>query len=369
MKSSPHPISARYRSGVCSDLRLGLQALKNTLKMALQAAPKVVLLSTAVGMVPAFAQTASSTPAVDPTLFQTTSFVRFTSPDSRASEDFGVIPARTLPFQILDPLTFKPVIDPFTGSPRMHPAKMYLYEARNPLAKIAVSGSNYAVLSDRTLVTFSAIWDKPLPKGKLDADIEVYGGVYLIKRGTREIITVNSTGYVNFGTTVIAPAARLYGGNFFIDRDNDLWTVDHKGLVYNASKIMGQKFPGATLAGGNYFVQQDGTLVTVASTGLPLPAFVPNSKPSLSGLGGNYYIGEDGVVYTIGYDGSSFVGPKLAQRTKHLGYSYVILADNTLGRAHRDIVRVESTKTKYQMVTKIPDALDSKSVYTPNSRK
>lgn len=334
--------------------------------MKLLIALSVLLSSTmASAQAPSASPTASPTATpVDPTLFQTTSFFRL------QNGDFETIPAQTYDFAILDPVTFKPVLDPMTGRPQIQKSQTYVYDARNPLAKTAVSGANYAILADKTMVAFSSTWSKPIPVSKLQFEVETYGGNFLIKKGTREIVTVSSTGYVNFFTTVIAPAIRIVGGNYFIDASNDLWTVDHKGFVYH---LTGTKYPLASLPGGNYFYQQDGSIVTIASTGLPLPAFQPAAKPQV--LGGNYYIGEDGVLYTVRYDGNSYMNGKSLGRPKHLGYSY-ILYDNGLfamidgmGVVHTDAVRVTSTKSKFTKVTSIKDAIDPRSVWTPNTRR
>lgn len=319
----------------------------------------------------ASAQTATSTSdaeSVDPTLFQTTSFFRQTSRNG-VPGDFEVIPAQTRHFEILDPKSFKPVLDPFTGKPRVEKDVVFFYDARTPFGKIEASGANYAILADKSMVAFSSTWHKPIPKGKIQFEVDTYGGNFLIKKGTREIVTVSSTGYVNFFTTVIAPAVRLVGGNWFLDVNNDLWTIDHKGFVYH---LTGSKYPLARLPGGNFFYQQDGTIVTIGSNGLPLPAFVPDSKPAR--LGGNYYVGEDGVLYTVRYDGASFKTFAVSGRVIALGYSYLIYGEGQfvmvdgMGMAHADAVRVSSTRTQFVKVSAIVDLIDPQSVYTPNSR-
>ena len=312
--------------------------------------------------------TPTATPApVDPASFHTSSYFRL------SEGEFVVIPAQTRLFQVLDTQTFRPVVDPMTGKPKVLPNEIYLYDAKTPLDKISVSGANYAVLADKTLVAFSSTWDKPIPKSKLTTDIDTYGGNFMIKRGTREIMTVSATGYVNFGTAVIAPQTRLVGGNYFIDRANELWTIDAKGFVYNASKIVNLSYPGAILVGGNYFYQQDGSVVTIGSDGLPRPAFRPESKPAL--LGGNYYIGDDGVIYTIAYDGTSYKNGKSLGITKHFGYSFIIyqsgefIAVDGMGVVHTDGIRVNSQKSKYTQTNKLDVNVDLNSIYTPNSRK
>jgi hypothetical protein len=329
----------------------------------------------------ASAQTPSASPTatpVDPTLFQTTSFIRL------QNGDFETIPAQTYEFKNLDPVTFKPIVDPLTGKEQVDKNETYIFDARNPFAKVAASGANYAILADKSMVAFSSTWDKPIAKGKLQFDVETYGGNFMIKKGTREIVTISSTGYVNFFTKAIAPAVRLVGGNFFIDANNDVWTIDNKGNVnyHDSSKVYKDasgnkwsysKYPLAQIAGGNYFYQQDGSIVTITSIGTVLPAFTPNVRPAT--LGGNYYIGTDGIIYSIRYDGVSFQNGKSLGRPKYLGYSYILYDTGSfamvdgMGVVHTDAVRVTSTKSKFTKVTSIKDLIDPVSVWTPNARR
>lgn len=343
-------------------------------------APVVPAPVVAAPVVPAAAPTGAATavtattsapqaPAVDPTRFHTTSFYRMTN------GEFVIIPAQTRPYQVIDQMSFRPVVDPFTGKPKVLPNEVYLYDSRSIHAaqKTSVAGYNYIILADKTLLTFSTTWDRPLPKGQLTTDIDAYGGNFMIKRGTREIMTVNATGFVNFGTAVIAPATRLIGGSFFIDRNNELWTVDAKGFVYNASKIVGLSYPGAVMAGGNYFYQQDGSLVTIGSDGLPRPAFRMESKPAV--LGGNYYIGEDQIVYSVSYEGNSFKNERVTAPVGVSGYSYMILSDKRFlvvdanGTVHLDGVRVNSQRTQYVQSQKIEDSIEMNSVFQTSKRQ
>lgn len=340
--------------------------------MKLRTVLSVLLMSSLLPTVALAGRSGGETP--DPTLFQTTGFMRL------ASGFFETLPARTFDFAILDPKTFRPVLDPLTGEAQVQKAQSYMFDSRTPFKKIVGAGSNYLITEDRYMVAFSALLDKPmLVPVRVDFEVDTYGGVYLIKKGTREIVTVSSTGLVNFHTGKIAPAVRLAGGNFFIDADNNVWTINYLGVI---NMLVGVKAPLAQLAGGNYFYQQDGTIYTIGSDGFPpkdakglwSTGFVPNSKPKT--LAGNYYIGEDGVIYSIRYDGISFKnGAMPAGRIKTLGYSYAVMDNGAfihvdgMGIVHTDAVKVSPTKTSYVKVSKISEVIDPSSVYTPNSRR
>ncbi|MBS1958695.1 MAG: hypothetical protein JST80_04405 [Bdellovibrionales bacterium] len=318
----------------------------------------------------AFAQTA----APDARLYQTTTYLRL------ASGIFDTLPAQTYDFAILDPKSFRPILDPLTGEARIDHAQSYMFDNRTPFKKIVVAGSNYAITEDNFMIAFSSLMDKPiLIPGKIDFEVADASGVYFVKKGTREIVTVSSTGAVNRSTGQIAPAIRLKGGNFFVDADNNLWTVNYLGVI---NKLNNYKVPLAQLAGGNFFYQSDGKIVTIGSDGFPpkdanglwSTGFMPTAKPKT--FGGNYYIGDDNVIYTVSYDGKSYKnGSVPAGKIRTLGYTYAVMDNGSffhvdgLGVVHLDAVKVSPTKTSYVKISKMSEAIDPSSVYTPNSRR
>jgi hypothetical protein len=313
----------------------------------------------------AYAQTAAPTPFEDIHPYQSQTIIR------QADGMVLVIPAVTTDYKIFVP---------GKTEPELYPKTALVYEKRNPLPATYKIGGNFAFFqeaSSKSLYLATVTAEGFLTyKGKVNFEPDTIGGNYFTKKGTNELVVVDSYGYY-IETGIIASAIRLVGGNFFIDQDGSLTTIKSVGAAPGSNlglvtKKTGWNFSDALVAGGNYFMKQDGSIVTIdAKNGFfSENAYTPESKPVQ--LGGNYYIGQDRAVYTISSEGGLFKTITLPSLPITLGYSYMKFADGTFalvtanGGLHTEAVRVGAAG-KAEHITKIPASLDIKAVYTPNS--
>jgi hypothetical protein len=236
-----------------------------------------------------------------------------------------------------------------------------LYDKRNPLPTIAVMGTNYAFLTNGTMVTVSDVGSLYY-KGKTPYQPSVIGGNYFLNKGTNELIMVDSAGFY-ISTAHIAPKIRLLGGNFYIDQAGVLTTIKHQGAIPGITDAIltvknGWDFNSATLAGGNFFFRVDGSLVGINSEN---GNFVDYQKPDAwpKKIGGNYFIGTDNVLYTVSNKGFLMKWQPVIGEMKRFGYSYMIDLDNDFifvdgkGVPHTSMVRVSSTGVQSEVTNKI----------------
>jgi len=267
------------------------------------------------------------------------------------------------------------VFTPGQTEPTLYPKTALIYEKRNPLPPIQVMGGTYAFFKGDYLATTSADGFFTY-KGKMNFTPDAIGGTFFTKKGTNELVVIDSYGYY-VETGIAAPSIRLVGGNFFIDQDGVLTTIKSVGdapgsKVGLVTRKEGWNFSDAVAAGGNFFLRQDGTIITVDSkTGFFSDhAFTPESRPSI--MGGNYFIGQDNAIYTVSNDGKLFKTITLKTRPTVVGYSYMIFSDKSFafvaanGGVHLEAVRVGAAG-KAEHTTSISGELEARSTYVPNN--
>jgi hypothetical protein len=263
--------------------------------------------------------------------------------------------------------------------PKVYQKTALVYEKRNPLTETEILGGNYMFTKGNYLSTVSAEGFFTY-KGKMAFEPNLIGGNFFTKKGTNEIVVIDSYGYF-IETGITAPAIRILGGNFFIDQSGVLTTIKSVGLSGPGTKdgLVVAKTGSAAIdcsyaliAGANYFLKQDGGIVTIdAKNGFYSMPYYPESKPAL--LGGNYFIGMDNAVYTVSSEGTLFKTMTLKERPTLMGYSYMKFADGTFaivtgnGGLHTEAVRV-GAGGKSEYITKVPNALESKTYIPSNMR-
>lgn len=278
-----------------------------------------------------------------------------------------VIPSVVSDYKIFVPGKTEPVLYPKTA---------LIYEKRNPLPAIQVMGGTYAFFKGNYLATVSADGFFTY-KGKMNFEPDAIGGTFFTKKGTNEIVAIDSYGYF-IETGITAPAIRLVGGNFFIDQSGVLTTIKSAGNAPGSktgivTRKEGWNFSDAVAVGGNYFMKRDGSIVTVDSKNgfFSERAYTPESRPAV--MGGNYFIGEDNYVYTISSEGALFQTIKLAERPIMLGYSFMRFKDGGFaivtgnGGVHLEAIRV-GVAGKSEYTTKIPGQVEPGSAYITNRR-
>ena len=210
----------------------------------------------------------------------------------------------------------------------------YLFEQPNALPAVYAAGANYGIFKNQSgymLAVVDAL-GRFYPYGKT-VEPNVIGGVYFTKKGTNELIVIDSDG-ASMQTTMIAPSIKLAGGNFFIDQNNTLTTIKSMGAgKWNWAGMVTEKagmvIPTPIFAGGNYFVDMNQKITTISSINgffsdpYPLPSGI-----SVQYMGGNYLITSDLKLYTINNNGDFNFAQQFNELPVLKGYSYLIFSQN-----------------------------------------
>lgn len=315
--------------------------------------------------------TASPTPAafIDYNPYQSQVSLRINSPGIN-NGNFLVIPAGTVGKYIYHTPGIQ--ADQFALNTAL------MYDKRNPLPKVAVSGANYTFYDGGYLTTLSGNGSFNY-KGKTTFKPAIIGGVWFTEQDTNNLTVVNSLG--NFLSTFKpAPAIKVAGGNYFIDQVGALTTMRSMGndlydIITMVTRWDGTSYNNTRGTGGNFFVSADGMIVTVSSITGFTKSFKPTSLPKL--IGGNYYIGMDDHLYTVSADGNLTMTDDftLSAVPNLMGYSFMkfpngrILMVDSNGLPHDSLLHISSTGTNVEVVKTISSNLDPKSIYLPKSSK
>jgi hypothetical protein len=251
-----------------------------------------------------------------------------------------------------------------------------LVEQSGAIPGVIAQGENYAFLAGGLLQTVSA--DGLVLTLPVSYTPDQMGGMYFTKKTTHEVVVIDS--YANFYDTGVVAQPTLLGGSFYISLDSKTQLpqitvfkstgtpfVGTDGKMYHSTANMAWTHPEdmskVISAGGNYFINSDGTLGTVDSlNGYVYTNLAADSLPPKSGMGGNFFIGKDRNFYTVDYLG--FVkkfGQIQVEKIKKLGYSYIEFNDETVifvdakGTTHTSAVEYPANGSAYEL-THIPAA-------------
>ena len=318
------------------------------------------LMITLVGTA-AFAQTgaapaATASPTPDPYPYQTQMMLR------QSDGLIQTIPAFTTNYSLKIPGQLEP---------RMMKDSAMLYDITNPYTGVSAMGVNWGFFQadeGDTLVTITAggrLW----VKGVKSYRPAVKGGVYFLKAGNMELVTVNSISNT-FETNSFFGMPRFVGGNFFIDEDNNLVTIKSTGLFTVWTGVQ-EYVSQAKKVGGNYFVKNDEVIEGVSSIDGMLKAYVPDAPAKW--LGGNYFIGTDNILYTVSNLGVLEKRPeyKFTARPSVMGYSFIKNADGSFvyidgaGLPHNTMIRVWPAAAKSIPMLQMNAVLDLNAVFMP----
>ena len=312
-----------------------------------------------VPVVPAF---------IDPHPYQSQTMVRYRDD----SGNLGVIETISGPT-----LRAYKIWTPGVDDPTLYPNTIVLSDQSNPLPEMEFMGGNYGFFKGNLLVTVGA--DGIFYYiGKQNYEVDVHGGVYFTKRGTNELVLVDSYGTF-YNTGMIAPKIRLAGGNFFIDENGVLTTFKSMGAKpFDYTGMMavktGTNFSKVNRIGGNFFINEDDSVTTISAVNgfYSEKAYIPDSKPMT--MGGNYFISEDQSLFTITEDGRLMKNAKLPSTPTIYGYSYLKFADGSMvvidgkGIPHSSFVRITEDGTHSEPVTIIKDRPELNSLFIPNKK-
>jgi hypothetical protein len=111
------------------------------------------------------------------------------------------------------------------------------------------------------------------------------------------------------------------GINYFITKDYDLVTIDHKGFHYEWKERGLKKL---TYTGGNFFVVED-TLYTVNEKGNYFKMQVDGLVPKdIAHAGGNYFVSKKNVIYTVSREGFVFKKDNRVSGLKKKGGNFFV---------------------------------------------
>lgn len=133
--------------------------------------------------------------------------------------------------------------------------------------------------------------------------ITMKGGQFFVEEN-KVLATIDENG-VLFRKYEVMPEKILgQGMNYFISSEGDIFTIDSKGLVHLSTN---EAFKGAMNFGGNYFTVKTETaldLFVVTTTGEVVEASLENlDMKSVIAFGGNYFMTNRGVLHTVSSEG------------------------------------------------------------------
>jgi len=278
-------------------------------------------------------------------------------------------------FQVLPPFS-NDYLSPESAHKKLaEKSAAFLFDS-NEKGTVTGMGANYAILKDGELVTADEMGNASTktvamyPAGFLASAL---GGNFFVEKTTNQIIAIDSDGYF-ITTGVRENKIRLLGGNFYVDHQGNLVTMqaialkknpdgstainadgtttkDPGGLILPTRKIGMGDFSKAIKAGGNYLVNEDGSIITVESTnGYFYGPYHVGTRPEK--IGGNYFIGEDHVLYTISNAGVWQKQSPVLGKIKTYGYSYFIADDGFFvfidgnGTPHTDLIHFKNNEAE-----------------------
>jgi hypothetical protein len=182
------------------------------------------------------------------------------------------------------------------------------------LISLNVFSQSYVVLSNGiTLTTDKAGFIYDFGHFHLPYKINVRGHNFFIEEKKLSTIDVNGFLYEKSGIKANKLAnIKGFGGNFFINDDNHLFTIDARGFFFQYDKD-DKIFKKVVSYGGNYFLVKPEDkkpavdLYTVNDKGNYLKMNIPGLNPAdITALEGNYFLTKTGVIYTVSKDGFVF---------------------------------------------------------------
>ncbi len=144
--------------------------------------------------------------------------------------------------------------------------------------------------------------------------ITMKGGQFFVEENT-VLATVDERGTLYRKYEQMPEKILGRGMNYFISDKGELYTIDSQGGV---TMTTDEKLKTANFFGGNYFTvvtdadKKEMDLYTVTATGAVNKAELSNFKmKDVAAYGGTYFMSNRGVVYTISQDGSVIPWPSM----------------------------------------------------------
>lgn len=134
--------------------------------------------------------------------------------------------------------------------------------------------------------------------------ITLKGGQYFVEED-RILATIDENGFLYRKYEVIPEKIIGRGMNYFLSAKGDLFTIDRTGLVTTTKD---EAFKNAGHFGGNYFVvtspEGQSDIITINRDGKHIPAGLEKFElGSIVAFGGTYFMNNRGVVTTVSGDG------------------------------------------------------------------
>jgi len=120
--------------------------------------------------------------------------------------------------------------------------------------------------ADLYTVGANGLYTKIMLDGFNAFDITLMGGNYFFVKGVP--YTVATTGFIYPKTDFNIPSVKMMGGNFFIDKENTLYTVAESGFLILPVVLPAElKISEITKVGANYMLDNENRLFTVDHQG------------------------------------------------------------------------------------------------------
>jgi len=171
--------------------------------------------------------------------------------------------------------------------------------------KVSNKGTNYFVEEEKlsTIDENGYLYEKSFKAKKLKGT----GGNFFVNDDSH-LVTIDTKGfyYEYEEDTKIFKKITAYGGNYFLvkmdkKKPTELYTVNDKGNYFKLN-VEGLNPDDITTFKGNYFQTKSGTTYTISTAGFVFPK--PTVKTgTVTKAGANYFVDSNKLLYTVSQDG------------------------------------------------------------------
>ena len=136
----------------------------------------------------------------------------------------------------------------------------------------------------------------------MDNDVKEVRANYFVT-SDNELYTIDAHGYVyNKEFYSLDSQIKHYGGNYFITRSGHIHIIKNDGVIINYESIGDHDLSRLKVVGGNYLITKEEKLITINYKGFYADKTMElvDSVKDIEIIGNNYFVLKSGVIYTIG---------------------------------------------------------------------
>ncbi|MBY0518708.1 MAG: hypothetical protein K2P81_17490 [Bacteriovoracaceae bacterium] len=192
--------------------------------------------------------------------------------------------------------------------------------------------------------------------------IRYKGGQFFVN-DDRQLTTVDENGYIykQDKDQLEAPKKiRFSGFNYFVENDGTTWSIDRQGLVYK-SEDSNKDFKKPIATGGTYFAIEGGRdkparLFVVTDRGAVVETKVEGlDAAKISDGGNNWFVTQDGTFYTVTRDGFVFSKKEIVGKIGKItakGGTFLVTNNKLLAVAEDGVVSERGLVSSFGVITK-----------------